>query len=227
MLGTLVNVAAIIAGTAIGSLLKHGIPEKIQKVVIQAIGLCVIAIGITTAIKTENTLLFIFSVAIGGAIGRLIGIEDKLEKLGMRIQSRFSNDDSTIAEGFVTATLMFCVGAMAILGSLESGLHKNHEVLFIKALLDGLASLILASTLGIGVGFSAVAVLIYQGAITLSAAWLAPFLTTEMMTEISAVGGILIVGIGINMLDIKKMHVGDMLPAVLIPPIYFLISGLF
>ena len=227
MLGTLVNVGAIIVGTTLGALLKHGIPEKIQKIVMQAIGLCVVVIGITTAIKTDNTLLFIFSLAIGGAVGRLIGIENKLDKLGQHIQSRFSKGESTFAEGFVTATLIFCVGAMAILGSIESGLHHNHELLFIKAVLDGLTSLILAATLGIGVGFSAIIVLIYQGAITLGAAWVAPYLTTEMMTEISAVGGVLIMGIGINLLDIKKMHVGDMLPGLLIPPIYFLIIGLF
>lgn len=227
MIGTLVNVGAILLGTFLGVVLKHGIPEKVQRVIMQGIGLCVVAIGITTAIKTENTLLFIFSVAIGGAIGKLIGIEDKLDKLGMRIQNRFSHEESTIAEGFVTATLIFCVGAMTILGALESGLYQNHELLYIKALLDGLTSLVLASTLGFGVGFSAVAVLLYQGAIALSASWVAPFLTDAVMTEISAVGGALIMGIGINLLDIKKIHVGDMLPGLLIPPLYFLIVGLF
>jgi uncharacterized protein len=227
MLGTFVNVGAILLGTLIGSLLKHGIPEKVQKIIMQAIGLCVVVIGITSAIKTQNTLLFIFSLAIGGAIGKLIGIENGLEKIGMKLQNRFSKGESTVAEGFVTATLIFCVGAMAILGSLESGLNKNHELLYIKAVLDGLTSMVLASTLGFGVGFSALAVLIYQGLITLGATWVSPFLTQEVMREVSAVGGVLIFGIGINLLDIKKIHVGDMLTAVLIPPIYLIIKSLF
>jgi len=227
MLGTLINVAAILLGTGLGILLKHGIPEKVQRVLMQAIALSVIVLGFTTAIKTNNTLLFIFSLAIGSVMGRIIGIESGLEKLGKRIESRFSSDGSTIAEGFVTGTLLFCVGAMAILGAIESGLHHNHELLFIKSVLDGLASLLLASTLGIGIGFSAFAVLLYQGSIALFASWLSPFLTDAMMTEISAVGGVLIIGIGINLLDIKKIHVGDMLPSILIPPIYFLILNLF
>lgn len=228
MIGTLVNVGAILLGTVLGLLLKRGIPPKVQKVVMQGIGLCVVVIGLMSAIKTEMTLLFIFSLAIGGAVGKLIGIEDKLEALGRHAQARLSKDaDSTFGEGFVTATLIFCVGAMAVLGAIESGLNGNHQLLYIKSMLDGLTAMILATTLGIGVGLSAVPVLLYQGAIALSAAWVAPFITDTVMTEISAVGGVLILGIGINLLDIKKIHVGDMLPAILVPPIYFLIAGLF
>ena len=193
----------------------------------QAIGLCVVIIGISTAIKTESPLLFIISLAAGGAVGKLIGIETGLDKIGMKLQNRFSKAESTVAEGFVTATLIFCVGAMAILGSLESGLNKNHELLYIKSMLDGITAMVLASTLGFGVGFSALAVLIYQGAITLGASFVSPFLTEEIMREVSAVGGVLIMGIGINLLNIKKIHVGDMLPAILIPPIYLIIAGLF
>ncbi len=228
MIGTLVNVGAILLGTALGVILKHGIPPKIQKVIMQGIGLCVVAIGLASAIKTEMMLLFIFSLVIGGMAGNLIGIEQKLETLGQHVQARFSKDDnSTFAEGFVTATLIFCVGAMAILGSIESGLNGNHQLLYIKSLLDGVAAMILATTLGVGVGLSAVPVLLYQGTIALTAAWVAPFMTDMVMTEVSAVGGALILGIGINLLDIKKIHVGDMLPAILVPPLYFLIAGLF
>ncbi len=228
MIGTLVNVGAILLGTCLGVLLKSGIPPKVQKVIMQGIGLCVVVIGIISAIETNLPLLFIFSLVIGGAAGNLIGIEDKLDALGNRVQSRFSkSDDSTFAEGFVTATLIFCVGAMAVLGSIESGLNGNHQLLFIKSLLDGVTAMILAASLGIGVGLSAVPVLLYQGTIALTAAWVAPFMTDTVMTEVSAVGGALILGIGINLLDIKKIHVGDMLPAILIPPIYFLIAGLF
>lgn len=228
MIGTLVNVAAILAGTVLGVLLKHGIPQKMQRVIMQGIGLCVVIIGVMSAITTKNILLMIFSIAIGGGLGKLIGIEDKLDSLGLRVQKRFSDqEDSTVAEGFVTATLIFCVGAMAILGSIESGLNNDHQLLYIKAMLDGLTALVLASALGFGVGLSAIPVLLFQGSIALSATWLAPFLTDTIMNEISAVGGVLILGIGINLLDIKKIHVGDMLPAIFIPPIYFLVANLF
>ncbi len=228
MIGTLVNVSAIVLGTALGLLLKQGIPEKMQKLITQGIGLCVVVIGISSAIKTEMPLLFIFSLAIGSIAGNLIGIEDKLEALGQRAQARFDKgDSSTFSEGFVTASLLFCVGAMAVVGSIESGLSQNHQLLFIKSVLDGFAALILATRFGIGVGLAALPVLLYQGAIALSAAWVAPFLTEQVMGELSAVGGALILGIGINVLEIKKIHVGDMLPAILIPPIYFLIAALF
>ena len=228
MIGTLVNVGAIVLGTALGLLLKQGIPEKMQKLITQGIGLCVVVIGISSAIKTEMPLLFIFSLAIGSIAGNLIGIEDKLVALGRRAQARFDKGDgSTFSEGFVTASLLFCVGAMAVVGSIESGLSQNHQLLFIKSVLDGFAALILATRFGIGVGLAALPVLLYQGAIALSAAWVAPFLTEQVMGELSAVGGALILGIGINVLEIKKIHVGDMLPAILIPPIYFLIAALF
>jgi len=194
----------------------------------QALGLCVLVIGITSAIKTENTLLFIISVALGGAIGKIVGIEDGLDKLGQIVQERFTTDgDSKIAEGFVTATLIFCVGAMTILGSIESGVNNNHEILYIKSMLDGIAAMIFASTLGFGVGLSAIAVLVYQGILTLCASFIAPILTDQMLLEISAVGGVLVMGIGFNLLNIRKMHVGDMLPAIFIPPIYYIVSGLF
>jgi uncharacterized protein len=228
MWGTIVNALAIIFGTALGCLLKKGIPEKVQRVIMQGLGLATVVIGITSAIKTENILLFIISLAAGGAIGRMIGIEDGLERFGEKIQNRFSADgDSKIAEGFVTATLVFCVGAMAILGSIESGANGNHEILYVKSMLDGVAAMIFASTLGLGVGLSAIAVFVYQGIITLCASWITPILTDQILLELSAVGGVLILGIGINLLGIKKIHVGDMLPAILIPPIYYVVMGLF
>ena len=228
MIGTLVNFAAIVLGSVLGVLLKKGISEKAQRVVMQGIGMCVLVIGIMGAIKTDQALLLVISVSVGGFIGTVIGIERRLEAWGERTQKRFHREGSVpFAEGLVTATITFCVGAMAILGSIESGLHHNYELLFIKSALDGFFAMMLATTFGLGVAFSAVPVLIYQGAITLGAGVLAPLLTDAMMVEVSAVGGVLIVGIGINLLNLKKIHVGDMLPAVLIPPIYFLISGLF
>ncbi len=228
MIGTLVNVAAIVIGSALGVLLKRGISEKAQKVVLQGIGMCVLVIGIMSAITTQNALLLVISVSLGGFLGTLIGIERRLDAWGERTQKRFHREGSVpFAEGLVTATITFCVGAMAILGSVESGLNHNYELLFIKSALDGFFAMLLATTFGFGVALSAVPVFIYQGAITLGAGVLAPLLTDTMMTEVSAVGGVLIVGIGINLLGLKKIHVGDMLPAVLIPPLYFLIASLF
>jgi len=228
MIGTLVNAAAIVLGTALGVLLRRGISEKTQKVVMQGLALCTFTIGIMSAITTELPLLLVFSVSLGGFLGTVIGIERRLDAWGERTQARFRREGGTcFAEGLVTASITFCVGALAILGSVESGLHHNYQLLFVKAALDGFLSMILATTFGFGIALSAIPVFLYQGAITLGAGFLAPLLSDRMMTEISAVGGVLIVGIGINLLDIKKIHVGDMLPAVLVPPLYFLIASLF
>jgi uncharacterized protein len=228
MIGTLVNVAAIVLGTVLGVLLRHGISEKVQKVVMQGLGLCVLLIGVMSAIKTKLPLLLVISVSLGGAAGAAIGIERRLDSWGERTQKRFQKEGGiSFAEGLVTTTITFCVGAMAILGSVESGLHQNYELLFIKSALDGFLAMILATTYGFGIALSAIPVFLYQGAITLGAGFLAPLLTDAMMAEVSAVGGVLICGIGFSLLDIKKIHVGDMLPAVLIPPVYFLLVKLF
>lgn len=228
MIGTLTNVAAIVAGSALGVLLKKGISEKTQQVVLQGIGLCVLVIGFMSALKTELPLLLVISISLGGFLGTVIGIERRLDAWGERTQKRFHREGGVpFAEGLVTATITFCVGAMAILGSIESGLNHNYELLFIKAALDGFFAMLLATRFGFGVALSAVPVFLYQGAITLGAGILAPLLTDTMMTEVSAIGGVLIVGIGVNLLGLKKIHVGDMLPAVLIPPVYFLLASLF
>ncbi len=187
----------------------------------QAIGLGTVSIGVASAIQMQNAVLFIISLALGALIGKSIGIENGLETIGNKLQQRFAGSGNTVAEGFVTATLIYCVGAMTILGSIQSGLTGNHELLFTKSILDGIVSIILASTLGYGVGLSAIVILLFQGGITLGASYLAPFMTDTVMTELSAVGGALIIGIGINLLEIKKINVGDMLPAIFIPPIYY------
>lgn len=226
MLGTIVNVITVVVGTAIGCLLKHAIPEKIQKIIMQAIGLGTLSIGIASAIQTQNFVLFIISLALGASIGRTIGIESSLESIGDKLEKRFASKGNTVAKGFVTATLIYCVGAMTILGSIQSGLTGNHALLFTKSILDGIVSIVLASTLGYGVGLSAIFILLFQGSITLASSALVPFMTETVMREISAVGGTLIIGIGINLLDIKKIHVGDMLPAIFIPPIYYAVLPL-
>lgn len=223
MFGVFVNVIAIVVGSCIGLLLKKGLPEKIKKIVIQAIGLATIVIGIADAIKTSNPLLLIMSLVIGGVIGTLLMIDHRLEQVGKYAESKFSDEDSGFAKGFVLATLVYCIGAMAIVGSIEAGVQGDYSTLYIKSLLDGVTAIIFTSTLGIGVMFSIIPVFLYQGTMVLLGIQLEPLLTDQMITEMSAVGGVLIFGIGLNLLEIKKVNLGDLLPAIFIPIIYFLL----
>ena len=224
MLGTIVNCLTIIAGSLVGILFRNGIPEKYNQTIMQAIGLAVILIGMKSALGCNDLLIIIISLAIGSLIGELIGIEDYLERMGNYLQTKFSKTSSSFSTGFVTASLMYCVGSMAIVGSLESGLTGNHATLFAKATLDGIVSIILSSSLGIGVLFSVVPVLLYQGSITLMAGLIKPLLIPAVISQMSSVGGLLILAIGLNMIREKKLRVGNMLPAIFIPLIYFLIK---
>lgn len=223
MLGTIVNALAIIGGSIVGFLFKGGIPERINDTVMKGLALCILIIGITGAVKSENMILVICSVVIGGVIGELLDIDKALKKLGDGIEAKLNGRGGSVSEGFVTASLIYCVGAMAIVGSLESGLKGNHSILFTKAMLDGISAIMFTSTLGIGVALSAVSVFLYQGAITMGSTFLQGILTTAVVTEISAVGSILIMGLGFNMLGSAKIKVANLLPAVAIPIIYFLI----
>ncbi|GFZ30666.1 membrane protein [Clostridium zeae] len=222
MLGTLVNFGAIVIGGILGLLLKGGIPEKLSKTIMNGLALCVLYIGISGTLKGDNPLLIIISIAVGALIGELIDIDNLLSKFGVFIEEKFNKmtKNSPIAEGFVTSSLLFCVGAMAIVGSLQSGLEGNHTVLFNKSILDGISSIVFASTLGIGVIFSAFAVLIYQGAITLLATLIQGILTTTVINSMTAVGSLLIIGLSFNMLGITKIKVANLLPAIIIPMIY-------
>lgn len=226
MLGTIVNSLAIIVGGILGVGLKNGIKEEYKHTIMDGIGLAVLIIGIMGGIKSDNIILVIASIVAGSLIGEAVGIEKKLDNLGSNLEKRFGKGDSNFSKAFVTASLIYCVGAMAIVGSLESGLLNNHETLFAKSILDGISAIIFASTLGIGVAFSALPVFIYQGSITLLANLVKDLLTPEVINEMSSVGGILIMAIGINILGIKKIKVGNMLPAVFIPIFYYLILNL-
>ena len=226
MLGTIVNAVAIIAGSLLGLLFKGGIPKKFTVTMMQAISLAVMLIGIKMALKTDAVLLVIFSLVIGSLIGEFINIENRLERLGKRFETRFSTAGSGLAKGFVVSSLVFCVGSMAIVGSLESGLTGNHQTLFAKSALDGLFSIIFASSFGIGVLFSSISVFIYQGMITLTSSLIKPFLINAVVNQMSGVGGILIMAIGINLLEIQKIKVGNMLPAIFIPLVYYMMKQL-
>jgi uncharacterized membrane protein YqgA involved in biofilm formation len=220
LLGTLVNTAAIIAGSLVGLLFKGGIPDQYNRTVMHAIGLAVVLIGLKTALNTDAILVVIISLALGSVLGELLRIEDRLEQLGRWLGKRLSGSSQGIAKGFVSASLLYCVGAMAIVGSMESGLAGNHQTLFAKSVLDGVASVLFASTLGIGVLFSAIPVFLYQGLITLTASFLKQFLVPDVISQMSAVGGLLILAIGIGLLEIKKLKIGNMLPAIFMPLVY-------
>lgn len=227
MLGTIVNSIAILLGSSIGLIFKKGIPSKYKDIIMHSVGLGIILIGLMNAIKTEQMLLLIISLVTGSCIGQFIDIESKLDDLGNWVEKKLSSTESKISKGLVTASLLFCVGSMAIVGALESGLTNNHQTLFTKSVLDGITSIILTSSLGVGVMISSISVFIYQGFITITASFIKPFLTAAIINEMSAIGGLLIFALGLNVLEIKRIKVGNMLPAVFMPLIFYFISSLF
>ena len=220
MFGTIVNTVAILVGGFVGLLFRKGIADRFKTTVMQALGLSVFMIGLAGALRSDNILLLIFSMVVGSLVGEALNIEEKLNRFGRWVESRSGQGEGQVARGFVAASLIYCVGAMAIVGALESGLTGSHETLYAKSLLDGVSAVIFASTLGPGVLLSALSVLVYQGGITLAAGALAAILLDSVILEMAAIGGLLIMGIAINILEIKRIPVGNMLPAVFIPLMY-------
>lgn len=228
MTGVLVNVLAIVIGCTLGLVFQRFIKDSYKETIMSGIAITVIMMGTMNVIETNELLVVIVSVVLGSLIGEILDIEGKINSFANSLSIRFSKnqgEDNTFVEGFVTTTLIFCVGAMAIVGSIESGLTGAHETLYAKSLLDGVSAIIFASTFGIGVIFAAIPVLLYEGAIVLGASAVKGLLTPAMITEISAVGGILIIAIALNILNLKKIKIGNMLPAIIIPVIYFLFIG--
>ena len=227
LLGTFVNAGAVILGCLVGAFLPR-MPERIRDIIMQGLGLAILFLGISMGIKTGNFIFVIISLAAGGATGEMLRLDMRLQRAGEHLQEAVKKmapgSKSTVAEGFVTATLLFCVGAMAVLGAIDSGLRGDHTILYTKSLLDGISAMLLTTMLGFGVIFSAGALLLYQGSIALSAKLITSFLSAvelqAVVTEVSAVGGILIAGIGLSMLQIKKINVVNLLPSI------FIIAGL-
>ena len=222
MIGVWVNGLAVVVGGLLGCLLRGGMKEKYSQTVNYGLALCVIIIGIGGALKTNETLAMILSVVTGSVLGELLRIEDGINRLGEWAQSRFSRGDTGFAAGFVNASLLFCVGAMAVVGALEAGLQNKPDTLLAKAALDGVFSIIFASAYGPGVIFSAVPLTLYQGGIALLAGVLSPLLTDVLINEMSAVGSLIIIGIGVNSMNIARdrIRVGNMLPAIVLPCAY-------
>jgi len=230
-LGTIVNAAAILAGATVGLFIKGGLPERFQKITTTAIGLATIFIGISgaltglltvsgTSLSTTNTMVMIISLLAGGVVGEAIDIEKQLEHFGDFCRNKFaskSKGDSTFSEAFVTSTLLYCVGAMAIVGSLNDGLLQDHSVLFAKATLDGIMAIIFGASLGAGVYLSVIPVVLYQGGITILAKMIKPYLSDVMISRQAFVGSVLIFSIGINFIFGKKVKLGNLMPAMFVP----------
>ena len=217
MIGVFANTATIIIGSIIGLLIKKGLSERIANAMTTATALAVVYIGIDGMLNGENTLILVLSMVIGGVIGTLLNLDGHLESLGNKIENKFSNGNGKIAEGFVSATLLFCVGAMTIVGSLQSGLSGNHEMLFTKSILDLISSIVLASTLGWGVMLAAVSVFAIQGSIVLLAQAVEPFLSTAVIAEMTCAGSVLILALALNMLGITKIKLMNFVPAIFVP----------
>ena len=223
MLGTIVNFIAIIFGGLLGLFFGKKFPDRLKNTTIQGIALAVMVIGLQMALQTSNVLIVILSLVLGGIIGEWINIELQLNKLGKLLETKLSkNGEGNFAKAFVTASLVYCVGAMAIVGALEDGLNGNSSILFAKSALDGVSAIVFASSMGVGVIFSALPVLFYQGSISLFAGLLQGLLSDPVIVEMSAVGGLLIFGIAINMLGIKDIKVGNLLPGIFVAiPLFF------
>ncbi|MBQ8850530.1 MAG: DUF554 domain-containing protein [Clostridia bacterium] len=232
-LGTVVNVLAIIIGTLIGMLFKRGMKERFQAIMMQACGLATMFIGLSGALemilsvsedgglKAGSTMLIVISLILGGLLGELINIEKLLDSFGEKLKGAVkAKGDNKFVEGFVTSSLVVCVGAMAICGPLEEGLTGNSQTLFIKAILDLVIIIVFASVYGIGAGFSAIPLGLYQGLITVFAAFISPYLSDALITNLSGVGSVLIFAVGLNLIFPKKIRVGNLLPALIVPVLY-------
>lgn len=219
MIAVVVNTLTVLIGSALGLLLKKGIPERITDTLMKGIGLCTIYIGLSGTLKGENTLVLILSMALGVIIGEGLDLDARLNGFAQALEARFQKADGRIslAEGFVTASLLFCVGAMTIVGSLQAGLSGDYEMLYTKSVLDLISSIVFASSLGFGVMLAAAFVFLFQGGIVLLAQFVAPFLTDAVIAEMVCAGSLLIFALGLNLLGITKLKVLNFLPAVFLP----------
>lgn len=216
MIGTIVNTAAVALGGSVGLLFKKNIPEKIQTIYFQTVGLFTLSIGISMVWQMKHILIIVFSLIIGSVIGELLSIEERSISIGAYLKKKLKIGNERFTEGLTTSFLLFCMGSMSIVGSIEDGLNNQPDLLLTKSIMDGFSALLLASAFGIGVAFSAIPLFIFQSSITVVARFAGSFLTSEMIQGISVVGGILLIGLAINILEIKRLKIMNMLPAVII-----------
>ncbi len=221
--GTFINAATVLAGSSLGLLLRRRFPERIQAIIFQAVGLASLVLGMEMALQSENFLILIFSLILGGILGEALHLEKRLQELGDRLKQQLGSRDARFTEGLITAFLLFCVGSMTFVGAINEGLTGDRELIMIKALLDGFTSIALASAYGLGVLVSALPLLLFQGGISLLAAQMQTFFTPALITRLSAVGGVLIVGIGISLLEVKAIRTTNLLPSLLVAVILTLL----
>jgi len=242
MIGPAVNAIVILVCGMVGCFLVRGIPSRFEEIIKKATGLAVVYVGIKGAMENQHVLLLILSLVIGAALGELINIDSLINRLGVWAERRLGmsgESDSvnsaaggvkhgrSFSKGFVTASILYCSGSMAIVGSMQSGLLGNHEILYAKSILDGTISIVFGASMGIGVVFSAFPVFVYQAGIALASMALKGFLTPEIIREMSAVGSIIVAAIGFNFLEVREIKVANFIPAIFIPFVYFTIAGLF
>jgi uncharacterized protein len=231
VLGVVVNAVTIIIcaliGIVVGRFFKNGLPVRFEEIIKKALGLSIIYIGIAGAMNNKRVMLLIISMVVGSLIGELINIDKGMNSLGLWAERKLGFSEGNFAKGFVTASILYCTGSMAIVGAMNSGLQGNHEMLFAKSILDGAIGIVFASTMGIGVAFSAVPVLLYEGAIALGAGYIKDMLTPEIIREMSAVGSLLIAAIGFNFLEVKEIKVANMIPAIFLPWLFIALQNAF
>ena len=230
-MGVIINVIAIVIGTMIGLFLKRGMSEKMSSHIMQGLALITFIIGLKRALVDQDMILLIVSISLGGYLGEMMQLEENIRKFAEWVQDKLSKEgtQNQLAEGFVSAVLIFCVGAMAVMGSLEAGLRNNHGILITKALIDGFASIILTTTKGAGVMLSALAILLYEGGMMVLAQFVASYLSESIVYAMSAVGSLLLVALGLNLLELTKIKVMNFLPAMFLPivliPLFSFIRG--
>jgi len=231
MFATIINCTLIIIGSLIGILFRNQISQRFTTLVTQALALCVLGIGISSTIKTQDTLCVIVCMVVGCLLGEALRIEDRLDSFGDFLKRKLlrKSQESRFTEGFVSASVLFCVGAMAVMGAIDAGVRGDYTILISKSVIDGITAITFAAVMGIGVLFSSIPILLYQGSLTLLAALVADYLSPASINEMSAVGGIIIMGIGFNLLQLseKKLKVGNMLPAIFLPFLYLPVANLF
>ena len=218
MFGTIINALAVILGSLLGLILRKGIKERYQQIIFAASGVTSLVIGIQMALKTTHLLALALALIIGGLLGTWINVEGAIMDFGEKLKHRFDkkSEGSTFALGFLNASVLYCSGAMAIVGSFKAGTEGDYSILLTKSVLDGFMSIIFAGAMGPGVAFSAISILVYQGLLTLVSVWVKPFVTEVMLAELTGIGGALVIMIGLGLLDIKKFKTGDFLPALVV-----------
>lgn len=216
MTGTLINAAAILLGSTIGIVLNARLPERFIKIVFQGIGLFTLFIGVYMALKTNNLFFMIISIVVGGVIGEGINLEKYITRFGDQVKNRFKSKNSRFSEGLVTAFLLFCMGSVTILGAIEEGLGGEPNLLLAKSVLDGVSSIALSAALGFGVAFSIIPLVIYQGGLTLLAAYFGDYFSETIINELTAVGGLMLIGLGITILGIKQLKILNMIPSLIV-----------